>query len=143
MKAISLWEPWASAMASGLKRNETRGWPTNYRGELVIQSSKRRPSLEEVGDPETYYEAMRMPYGYALCVVELYACVSTEEFTIDGRTGKHSLSRAEEELGNYTPGRFAWVTANCRPLKGLVPLRGRQGLWTLTEEEERMVREQL
>lgn len=31
MKAISLWQPWASLMAVGAKRYETRSWGTLYR----------------------------------------------------------------------------------------------------------------
>jgi len=30
MKTISLWQPWASAVAVGSKTIETRHWPTNY-----------------------------------------------------------------------------------------------------------------
>ena len=41
MKAITLWDPWASAMALELKRNETRGWSTPYRGPLAIHAAKR------------------------------------------------------------------------------------------------------
>lgn len=63
-------------MASGVKQNETRSWPTSYRGNLVICASKRKPSLEECGDVATYAAAMAMPYGAALCVVELYDCVA-------------------------------------------------------------------
>jgi hypothetical protein len=40
MKAISLWQPWASAIALGMKRIETRGWSTNYRGRLAIHAAK-------------------------------------------------------------------------------------------------------
>lgn len=41
MKAISLWQPWASAIAVGAKRVETRSWATNYRGPLAIHAAKR------------------------------------------------------------------------------------------------------
>ncbi|TRU31740.1 MAG: ASCH domain-containing protein [Microcystis aeruginosa Ma_QC_B_20070730_S2] len=41
MKAISLWQPWASLVANGLKLYETRGWPTKYRGVLAIHAAKR------------------------------------------------------------------------------------------------------
>jgi len=41
MKALSLWQPWASAIALGSKRIETRGWATSYRGPLAIHAAKR------------------------------------------------------------------------------------------------------
>ncbi|MBP0020973.1 MAG: ASCH domain-containing protein, partial [Cyanobacteria bacterium SBLK] len=31
-KAISLWQPWASLIAMGRKKFETRHWSTDYRG---------------------------------------------------------------------------------------------------------------
>ena len=123
IRAISLWQPWASAMAIGAKVNETRSWPTSYRGDLLICSAKRKPSPEEVGDGDLYRQAMAMPYGYALCVVELYECRPTEA-----------------SLGDYTPGRFTWCTRNLRRLRQPLPMRGRQGLWALTPEEEAQVR---
>ena len=41
MKIITLWQPWASLIAYGLKRYETRSWPTTYRGPLLIHAAKR------------------------------------------------------------------------------------------------------
>lgn len=46
MKALTLWQPWASAIAVGAKRNETRSWPAvssghAYRGWLAITAAKR------------------------------------------------------------------------------------------------------
>jgi hypothetical protein len=132
LRALSLWQPWASAMASGVKRNETRSWPTAYRGDLVVCSSKRRPSPEEVGEDETYEAAMALPYGYALCVVELYDCMPTDLF--HGATPLR-ISRSEADLGDYTPGRFAWLTRRLRRLREPVPVVGRQGIFALTELE--------
>lgn len=140
MKAISLWQPWASAMAAGVKRNETRSWSTDYRGELLICSAKRMPSREELAamDVETYKAAMAMPYGFGLCVVDLLRCVRTERVEY-----YRPLSEAERSLGDYTPGRFAWITDNCRKLRNPVPIRGRQGLFSLTPDEEEKVRREM
>jgi len=41
IKAISLWQPWASAMALGFKKNETRHWATKYRGPLLIHAAQK------------------------------------------------------------------------------------------------------
>ena len=40
MKAISLLQPYASLVLAGLKPFETRTWPTDYRGDILIVSSK-------------------------------------------------------------------------------------------------------
>lgn len=137
MKAISLWQPWASAMAHGAKRNETRSWPTAYRGDLVICASQRKPSREECGDEETYQHAMKQPYGAAVCVVELYDCVQTQNFIKNAYKALlplRPLTQQEFEMGDYTPGRFAWLTRNLRRLHTPVPVIGRQGFWNLTPD---------
>jgi activating signal cointegrator 1 len=43
MKAITLTQPWATLVAIGAKRIETRSWPTNYRGPLAIHAAKGFP----------------------------------------------------------------------------------------------------
>jgi hypothetical protein len=42
MKAITLYQPWATLVAMGKKRIETRSWSTNYRGPLAIHAGKNR-----------------------------------------------------------------------------------------------------
>lgn len=40
-KIITLWQPWASLIALNLKHYETRSWPTNYEGPILIHAAKR------------------------------------------------------------------------------------------------------
>lgn len=127
-KAISLWQPWASAMALGLKRNETRGWPLLYRGDLVICAAKRK--LTEL-EREILYEVIHphappcfeLAYGCALCIVSVYGCRRTDGMILSG---------TENLLGNYATGRFAWLTRNLRRFKTPVPVTGRQGFFEIT-----------
>lgn len=39
MKAITMWQPWASLLACGAKRFETRSWQTKYRGPIAIHAA--------------------------------------------------------------------------------------------------------
>lgn len=48
LRCVSLWQPWASGVAEGLKHWETRSWSTDYRGELAIASTSGRP--KEAGE---------------------------------------------------------------------------------------------
>ncbi len=41
MKAITIWQPWASLIACGAKKFETRSWATNYRGPIAIHVAKK------------------------------------------------------------------------------------------------------
>ena len=128
MKAISLWEPWATAMALGLKQNETRHWPTSHRGELAICSAKR--PMDE--DSKWVWEEIIKPlnpnaqpsFGAILCVVDLFDCVKAETII-------EKISAIEYDLGNYESGRFVWRTKNVRPLPVPIPIKGAQGFFNL------------
>lgn len=51
VKALSLWQPWASLIALGVKTIETRSWSTKYRGPLAIHAAKRAPEAgSSIGD---------------------------------------------------------------------------------------------
>lgn len=41
MKAITIWQPWASLIACGAKKYETRPWATSYRGPIAIHAAAR------------------------------------------------------------------------------------------------------
>ena len=71
MKAPSLWQPWASAIAVGAKRVETRSWPTNYRGPLrplgAIVATCRLVDCKPTGSfTQAELDAIRMPDGETL-----------------------------------------------------------------------------
>lgn len=63
MKAITLWQPWASLVAVGLKRAETRGWSTRYRGPLAIHAAARVPKAGECPACEPCYDMLGQLYG--------------------------------------------------------------------------------
>lgn len=43
INVLSLYAPWAVAIATGHKKIETRSWKTEYRGELYIHATKTTP----------------------------------------------------------------------------------------------------
>lgn len=49
MKAITLWQPWASLVAVGVKTIETRSWSTSHRGPLAIHAGARPPETSNFG----------------------------------------------------------------------------------------------
>lgn len=95
MKALSLHQPWASCIALGLKRIETRGWKTAHRGPLAIHASKSVRSIPEeglrLGDVEVWRTpgrghdlalwrpgdrfAATIPTGAVVATCELAGCV--------------------------------------------------------------------
>ncbi|WP_339060073.1 ASCH domain-containing protein [Tepidibacillus marianensis] len=133
MRALTVWQPWASLLATGNKKNETRSWNTNIRGPVAIHAAKK-PIKEVIPlmDPEAVKLVNRLLYPALLgqlptgCVVgtgNLVDCILiTKEYI-------KTLSREEILLGDYTPGRYAWVFENFRLLSTPVPTKGDQGFW--------------
>ncbi len=66
LRALSLHQPWASAVADGVKLWETRSWSTKHRGPLAICSTKAAPA-----QPLIYGQGKPMPRGFVLAVVDL------------------------------------------------------------------------
>jgi len=130
MRILTLTEPWATMIALGLKRVETRGWSTPYRGPLLIHAGKDKkyttPAyvaelLGRAGLSDALPVGYEWPYGQIIAVTELLDCVPTEKVGV--------LSLAERELGDYSPGRFGFLLAEAWRLPQPVAARGMLGLW--------------
>lgn len=142
MKAITIWQPWAGALAAEIKKNETRSWATKYRGPLAIHSALKsfhecwfRYTTDEAKEtlsrrlelPEIFNCEEHFPLGCILATAELVDCIPiTPEYIA-------TLSSDELALGDYTPGRYAWKLANVKRLPEPVTAKGRQGLWNWKE----------
>ncbi len=142
VKAISLWQPWASLVAIGMKPDETRSWPAPKSligQDLAICSALRQKPLEEdVKDKEARVDIRAallnagiregLPYGRALCVVTVIACFPTEEF-------RNARTPTQRHFGDYSDGRFAWLLADVRRFRFPPHVCGRQGLFDFTPPE--------
>lgn len=149
MKAISLWEPWGSLMRTGAKTIETRSWSTHYRGPLLICAAKGGLPRDEIRGYLSLWEFQdglfpllgvnapmpmeaRRPqvtldhlnFGKAVAVVDLIDC-------------RQTVSMSPEEIGNdrplgdYTPGRFAWITRMVRNDFKPFPVTGSPGFFEI------------
>ncbi len=142
MKALVLHQPWAAFIALGMKPWETRGWPTNHRGELAICAAAHSPQLglrselfnsAYIKAAETDGELVKA-HGVVLCVAYLTDCCGTSEAAVTPR---------EAALGDFSPGRFAWALSSVQPLLRPVAVRGRQRIFNLLPAVEDAVRRQL
>lgn len=137
MKALTLWQPWASAIAWGLKRFETRSWKTDYLGYLAIHAAKRWSPEQQLFAAEPllkpFVGSEKLPLGAVVCIVELQGCLPTQEvlqalYAVDGR-GRSTRAVYEELLGDYSFGRWAWKLELVEVFDEPIPARGHQGLW--------------
>jgi len=58
MKALTLTQPWATLIACGAKRIETRSWATDFRGRIAIHAAK---GLSPFGGKRGFQEQCAMP----------------------------------------------------------------------------------
>lgn len=154
MKTISLWQPYASLIALGEKKIETRSWQTNYRGSLAIHATMLNPFkaielipdfivaemrkvLKERGVLTSSTDFRVLPRGCVVATTRLVDCVQIGGF--DKRKDSAYLETGylvtgnEYHFGDYTPGRWAWILEDIQPLKEPVAAVGHQGLWEWKE----------
>lgn len=163
MRAISLWQPYATAMAvlrvgtaRRVKRFETRGWEPSRDmiGErIAICASKaerpRDPDGNVVDLREIWMRLVhRRPDVHAhfaaagfndWCDLPRGAVVChgvLAEVTPTAALlmrGKDTIDELEEAFGNYAPGRFGWRLDDVVTLAKPVPIVGRQGIFLWDE----------
>lgn len=82
MKALTIWQPWASLLACGAKKYETRSRATSYRGPIAIHAAKKDPcrlpllGLEEFEEATT---AALKKAGLAWCLLHTGSIIATAE----------------------------------------------------------------
>lgn len=137
MKAITIIQPWATLIAIGEKRFETRGWATRYRGPIAIHAGKKVE--KEVCEAEPYrsvlaahgYTPETLPTGAIVAIADLSNCypvsISNSYYAaLFGYVGY--IEGNELEFGWYKEGRYAWEISNVSRIES-VPTKGQQGLW--------------
>ena len=132
VKAISLWQPWASLIPLGLKQYETRSWKTKYRGKLLICSTTKFTKAQyqqylkicnEIDLPA--WDETNFPRGCALAICHLTDCIEiTPEFIAQ-------QSETEILCGDWQVGRYAWKLENIQPLIEPFAVKGKQKLFNV------------
>jgi hypothetical protein len=136
VKAISLWEPWGTAIAKRLKAIETRHWATPHRGLLAIHCAKTHDHADFIRAPEVSHYFARagvtsdadLSFGCIVAVVELVDCIPTTDLLIAGLVG-----HMEHSLGDYSPDRFGWLLRPVVTLAEPIPICGRQALFNVPD----------
>ena len=158
IKALTIWQPWASLIACGLKTVESRSWSTKYRGDLLIHAGRRvKPTDSLPRVPEAFSERVAdAPTGAVVAIAKLADVVPVDhcEFTVSVQTppgwddcclGRPDcaghIDFAQRKLGDFAKGRYAWLLTDIRPISPIY-VGGRQGLWNPDDEIIRLVTNQ-
>jgi ASCH domain len=125
LRALSIRQPWAWAVAAGHKRVENRTWSTSYRGPLAIHAARvleRHASATVArlaGEP--------VPEGLALGAVIAVA---------------HLIEVVQSFDDPWFVGPYGFVLANVRPIAPVLCI-GQQRFFDLPHDVEGRVRHQI
>lgn len=150
MKAITIHQPWATLIALGEKRFETRSWATKHRGLLAIHAGKKvdREACEWEPIKSTLakhkYTVDNLPTGAVVAICKLIECWEVIGIADVPILGTHVLSAGnrmfgiakeseEFHFGDFSEGRHAWEMDDVQRPPEPIPVKGRQGLWNWSE----------
>ena len=132
MRALTVHQPWASLIACGAKRYETRSRRCDLHTigpELAIHAGKRLALPYELTPRESDAIALALlkhglkwgdvPLSAVLCIVRVISIESTQ-----GKPPK-----TEAQLGDWSRGCYAWRLEVLEVFDPPIPARGMQGLW--------------
>lgn len=140
MKAITLWQPWASLIFTGYKTFETRSWATFHQGPLAIHAAKALPpnSAWPQGDFDEFltdefgpHWGLELPRGVVLGTVDLLECKAVDAYDVDS---------IERLCGDWSAGRFAWKFTNYKKFDEPITASGHQQIWNWYEPPGVVVR---
>lgn len=149
MRALTIWQPWASLIIAGAKPYEFRGWPAPkfVQGErIAIHAGARKVKREEIADlilrlrgGEAWTTALRPaiampllerwhanPGALPLSSVLGSAVLGTPvlSWKVVGEFGHVVNDSDRDEHANW-----AWPLTDIVPMEPIVPATGAQGFW--------------
>ena len=144
MRALTLWQPWASLIALGHKVSETRSYaaPGALIGQrIAIHAGKRVPSNRELGICAQYrYSREDFPLGCIVCTVRIKDVKQVGSIDATGSAHgyrpaildpEQALIQFGDGFGNYELGRYVWRLENMSRICNPIPIKGKQGFWRL------------
>lgn len=120
MKVLTLKQPWATVIASGIKNYEFRSWKTSYRGPLLIHAG-----LGIDKEAIKRFEKLGFDYPKAaiICLVELQDCIKVDEMFLKQLLKENELVYRTTKIGEY-----AWKIKLIKPLF-ISNIKGKLSLW--------------
>ena len=127
LRAITIQQPWAWAIAAGHKRVENRTRRTNVRGMIAIHAGQSNAWMAG-GLEFLIQQGLSVPHdltvGAVVALAELVDCAESPE------PGCY-LRGVELVRDPFAFGPWCYVLANVRPLKKPIACRGQRGWFTV------------
>lgn len=153
MKSITIRQPFATLIALGEKKLETRSWGTHYRGPIAIHAGMKidreaceiepiKSTLEKHG-----YTVNNLPTGAVIAIANLSESFEIHHDLLGGVYCFHGKSKRfvwcdsmpnEYYFGFYSNGRFAWEMSDVHLLPDPIPAKGQLGFWNWEGHQEQL-----
>lgn len=143
MKTLSIKQPWAILIASGIKDIENRTWKTNYRGRIYIHASQQ--SAGKMVDILSNAQFDLVIGGHSKSLTEKFKSAIIGEVDIVDCVINHPSIWAEptfypidetEGYSNQVKPIYNWVLANAVLYdKPILNVKGKLSLWEYKESE--------
>lgn len=121
MKTISVRQPWAALIASGVKTIENRSWAAIHRGPIAIHAGKA-PAPTNLIESLTSkgYRIPQLRYGKILAVATLTDCMKLEDLP------------SELRYNRFAEGEWCWILKDVKAIDP-IPYKGKLGLFDVPD----------
>jgi len=135
MKTITIKQPYAYLICSGLKDIENRTWPTKFRGRVLIHASAKPVKLNPL-----YVQWRKLSYGQRMLVesnllpnsaiigsVEIVDCVINHSSIWAEKSYQHFAEEQKKPISEQII--YNWVLANPILFDNPIPAKGKLSFW--------------
>jgi len=137
---LSIHEPWASLLAHGIKKNETRPRETRWRGIYLIHATANTDITNaELKNPFTgsliLDNNITLYPGHIVGAFRVKSCFKIlyedeEGFEVfNHHLNRFNIDNIELWLGSYCSGKYVWEGTDHRVLRYPIPYKGQQGYY--------------
>lgn len=153
MKAITIKQPWAHLICSGIKDIENRTWPTKFKGRVLVHAAAKSwlwhkvlqyisPELKEFAIKNKWTRTWleNLHTGSIIGSVEIVDCVINHKSIWAEKTTINQSNESDSENYDFKP-IYNWVLKNPIMFPEPIPAKGKLNFWeypnilAATEEE--------
>jgi len=124
MKCLSLRQPYAALIVTGIKTIETRTWRTNYRGKILIHAAQKTIEISNKYNRliQDIDEEILSAKGKIIGSVEIKDCRTLLQ--------KDKKSALVEDIEN----KYAWILENPKLFKKYIARKGQLSLFNVDDD---------
>ena len=121
MKALTIKEPFVTAIIKGIKKYEFRTWKTNYRGKILIHAGLNTDKKRKKD-----FNIYNLKYNNGKIIGEV---TLTDCILVDEELNKKLYKENNIVYKNNHIGLYAWKLENPIFYKNSIEAKGKLGLW--------------